>query len=53
MAVVINEMEVAPESGQASQPSQPSAQPSAMDNLKQVEKSLRQKQQRSLRLEAY
>ena len=53
MAVVINEMEVAPESGQVSQPSPASATPRAPDNLKQVEKTLLKKQQRATRLEAY
>ena len=53
MAVVVNEMEVAPESGQAQPPSPAGAAPRALDSVKQVEKTLLKKQQRTTRLEAY
>jgi hypothetical protein len=54
MAVVINDMEVAPQP--AGQPGAPPAQGGdggSKDKMKQFEKSLRKKQQRKHRLEAY
>jgi hypothetical protein len=55
MAVVINDMEVAPQpAGQAgSQQSRGSGDAGSKDKVKQMEKSLHKKQQRKHRLEAY
>jgi len=55
MAVVINDMEVAPQpAGQSgSQQSQGGGDSGAKDKIKQMEKNLHRKQQRKNRLEAY
>ena len=55
MAVVINDMEVAPQpSGQArAQQSSGGGDSGGKDKLKQMEKTLNKKQQRKHRLEAY
>jgi type IV secretory pathway TrbL component len=55
MAVVINDMEVAPQpAGQAgAQQSRGGGDASGKDKLKQMEKTLHKKQQRKHRLEAY
>lgn len=54
MAVVINDMEVAPQPAQAAaQQSRGGGDAGSKDKLKQMEKTLHKKQQRKHRLEAY
>jgi len=57
MAVVINEMEVAPQpvpqGGSGAEAAQGGADSGSKDKMKQVEKTLHRKQQRKARLEAY
>jgi len=54
MAVVINDMEVAPQPAQAgAQQSKGSGDTGSKDKTKQMEKTLHKKQQRRHRLEAY
>jgi len=54
MAVVINDMEVAPQPAQAgAQQSRGGGDAGGKDKLKQIEKTLHKKQQRKCRLEAY
>lgn len=54
MAVVINDMEVAPQPAQAgAQQPTGGSDASGKDKLKQMEKTLHKKQQRKHRLEAY
>jgi hypothetical protein len=52
MAVVINEMEVAPQAAPGTQPAQSPATAEPKDS-KKVEKALARKRHRALRLEAY
>jgi hypothetical protein len=54
MAVVINDMEVAPQpAGQAGAQQSGGGDAGGKDKLKQMEKTLHKKQQRKHRLEAY
>lgn len=54
MAVVINDMEVAPQpAGQAGAQRSNGSDAGGKDKLKQMEKTLHKKQQRKHRLEAY
>lgn len=54
MAVVINDMEVAPQpAGQAGAQQSRGGDTTSKDKLKQMEKTLHKKQQRKHRLEAY
>ncbi|HEV3037491.1 MAG TPA: hypothetical protein VHA33_06865 [Candidatus Angelobacter sp.] len=53
MAVVINEMEVAPQPAPAEQQAQGGNDSAPKDNVKQMEKTLHKKRERSHRLEAY
>jgi hypothetical protein len=54
MAVVINDMEVAPQpAGQAGAQQSSGGNAGGKDKLKQMEKTLHKKQQRKHRLEAY
>lgn len=53
MAVVINDMEVAPQPAGQAAAQQSSGDAGGKDKLKQMEKTLHKKQQRKHRLEAY
>lgn len=53
MAVVINDMEVAPQPAAGGQQSSGGGDAGGKDKLKQMEKTLHKKQQRKHRLEAY